>query len=147
MTEQRIIAIETKIAYQEDTIAQLNEVVCKQQTQIDALERLTQQLIGRVRDLSEASAQTNGTLSAADERPRIIKLKIKFYDQFKKLIDMTNNDVLRRIRYTFDFDDTKMIALFALADHQVSRQEISDWLKRMMTQAIRNVVILIWRSF
>jgi SlyX protein len=69
MTEQRIIAIETKIAYQEDTIAQLNEVVCKQQTQIDALERLTQQLIGRVRDLSEASAQTNGILSAADERP------------------------------------------------------------------------------
>lgn len=43
---------------------------------------------------------------------------------------MTNNDVLRRIRYTFDFDDTKMIALFALADHQVSRQEISDWLKK-----------------
>ena len=69
MTEQRIIAIETKIAYQEDTIAQLNEVVCKQQTQIDVLERLTQQLIGRVRDLSEASAQSNGSLSAADERP------------------------------------------------------------------------------
>jgi uncharacterized protein YehS (DUF1456 family) len=43
---------------------------------------------------------------------------------------MTNNDILRRIRYTFDFDDTKMIALFALADHQVSRQEISDWLKK-----------------
>ena len=69
MTEQRIIAIETKIAYQEDTIAQLNDVVCKQQTQIDALERLTQQLIGRVRDLSEASAQSAGAFSAADERP------------------------------------------------------------------------------
>lgn len=69
MTEQRIISIETKIAYQEDTIAQLNEVVCKQQTQIDTLERLTQQLIGRVRDLSEASAQSSGEFSAADERP------------------------------------------------------------------------------
>ena len=43
---------------------------------------------------------------------------------------MTNNDILRRIRYTFDFDDTKMIAIFALADHQVSRQQISDWLKK-----------------
>ena len=43
---------------------------------------------------------------------------------------MTNNDVLRRIRYTFDFDDTKMIAIFALADHQVSREQISDWLKK-----------------
>ncbi|GFO72235.1 hypothetical protein BJAS_P2307 [Bathymodiolus japonicus methanotrophic gill symbiont] len=43
---------------------------------------------------------------------------------------MTNNDVLRRIRYTFDFNDTRMIALFALADHQVSRQQISAWLKK-----------------
>lgn len=43
---------------------------------------------------------------------------------------MTNNDVLRRLRYTFDFDDTKMIALFALADLQVSRAQISDWLKK-----------------
>jgi len=43
---------------------------------------------------------------------------------------MTNNDVLRRIRYTFDFDDTKMIAIFALADHQVTREQISDWLKK-----------------
>lgn len=43
---------------------------------------------------------------------------------------MTNNDVLRRIRYTFDFDDSKMMAIFALADHQVTREQISAWLKR-----------------
>lgn len=43
---------------------------------------------------------------------------------------MTNNDVLRRIRYIFDYDDSKMIAIFALADHQVSREQISDWLKK-----------------
>ncbi len=43
---------------------------------------------------------------------------------------MTNNDVLRRIRYTFDFSDSKMIALFALADHKVTRDQISDWLKK-----------------
>ncbi|WP_428354206.1 SlyX family protein [Methyloprofundus sp.] len=69
MTEQRLISIETKIAYQEDTIAQLNDVICTQQTQIDALERLTQQLIGRVRDLSAATAQSASAFSAADERP------------------------------------------------------------------------------
>ena len=69
MTEQRIISIETKIAYQEDTIEQLNDVVSKQQTQIDTLERLTQQLIARVRDLSEASAHSSESFSAADERP------------------------------------------------------------------------------
>ena len=43
---------------------------------------------------------------------------------------MTNNDVLRRIRYAFDFSDSKMIALFALADHQVTREQISAWLKK-----------------
>ena len=43
---------------------------------------------------------------------------------------MTNNDVLRRIRYAFDFNDSKMIALFALADHLVTRAQISDWLKK-----------------
>jgi uncharacterized protein YehS (DUF1456 family) len=43
---------------------------------------------------------------------------------------VTNNDILRRIRYTFDFSDSKMIALFALADHQVTREQISDWMKK-----------------
>ncbi len=43
---------------------------------------------------------------------------------------MTNNDVLRRIRYTFDFSDSKMIAIFGLADLQVTRGEISNWLKK-----------------
>ncbi|MDH5299074.1 MAG: DUF1456 family protein, partial [Desulfobulbaceae bacterium] len=40
------------------------------------------------------------------------------------------NDILRRIRYAFDFDDSKMIALFGLADCQVTRAQISDWLKK-----------------
>ncbi len=43
---------------------------------------------------------------------------------------MTNNDVLRRIRYVFDFNDTKVIAIFALANDKVSREQISDWLKK-----------------
>jgi uncharacterized protein YehS (DUF1456 family) len=43
---------------------------------------------------------------------------------------MTNNDILRRIRYTFDFNDSKMIAIFGLAEHQVTRGQISDWLKK-----------------
>jgi uncharacterized protein YehS (DUF1456 family) len=43
---------------------------------------------------------------------------------------MTNNDVLRRIRYIFNFDDSKMIAVFGLAGHTVSRGQISDWLKK-----------------
>ncbi|TCT24112.1 DUF1456 family protein [Thiobaca trueperi] len=43
---------------------------------------------------------------------------------------MTNNDVLRRLRYTFDFDDLKMIAVFAAADSQVTRPQVSNWLKK-----------------
>ncbi len=43
---------------------------------------------------------------------------------------MTNNDILRRIRYAFDFGDSKMIALFAAADLQVTREQVSAWLKR-----------------
>ena len=43
---------------------------------------------------------------------------------------MTNNDVLRRVRYIFDFNDTKMIGLFSLAGKEVSREEISNWLKK-----------------
>ncbi|MFC1236279.1 DUF1456 family protein [Vibrio sp. UBA2437] len=43
---------------------------------------------------------------------------------------MTNNDILRRIRYTFDFKDSQMIAIFAAADHTVTRAQISDWLKK-----------------
>ncbi|MBW2659683.1 MAG: DUF1456 family protein [Deltaproteobacteria bacterium] len=43
---------------------------------------------------------------------------------------MTNNDILRRIRFIFNFSDSKMIALFALADHRITRKEISNWLKK-----------------
>ena len=42
---------------------------------------------------------------------------------------MTNNDILRSIRYTFDLSDSKMISVFGLADHKVTREQICDWLK------------------
>jgi len=43
---------------------------------------------------------------------------------------MTNNDILRRIRYTFDYDDTKMIAIFALANLELKRGHLLAWLKK-----------------
>jgi len=43
---------------------------------------------------------------------------------------MTNNDVLRRIRYTFDFDDSKMISIFGMAESTVTREQVSNWLKK-----------------
>ncbi len=43
---------------------------------------------------------------------------------------MTNNDIIRRIRYIFDFNDTRMIDIFGQADEKVSRAQISDWMKK-----------------
>jgi len=43
---------------------------------------------------------------------------------------MNNNDILRRLRYTFNFNDDKMMELFALADQEVRRADISNWMKK-----------------
>ncbi|MEP6160986.1 MAG: DUF1456 family protein [Halieaceae bacterium] len=43
---------------------------------------------------------------------------------------MNNNDVLRRLRYSFDYDDPKMIAIFALAGLEVKRGHLVAWLKK-----------------
>nr|WP_255725231.1 DUF1456 family protein [Photobacterium sp. OFAV2-7] len=37
---------------------------------------------------------------------------------------------MRRIRYTFDYNDAAMISIFAAADHEVTREQVSDWLKK-----------------
>jgi uncharacterized protein YehS (DUF1456 family) len=41
-----------------------------------------------------------------------------------------NNDVLRRIRYIFDLNDTQIMAIFSLAGTEVTRAQMSDWLKK-----------------
>lgn len=43
---------------------------------------------------------------------------------------MIYNDILKRVRFTFDLSDSKMMAVFAAADKKVSRAQISDWLKK-----------------
>jgi uncharacterized protein YehS (DUF1456 family) len=52
---------------------------------------------------------------------------------------MNNNDIMRRIRYTFDFNDSKMIEIFGLADYEVTRSQISDWLKKEDDPAYQNL--------
>lgn len=42
---------------------------------------------------------------------------------------MNNNDILRRIRYIFDYSDDQVIQLFSLGGKEVTRAEISVWLK------------------
>ena len=43
---------------------------------------------------------------------------------------MNNNDILRRLRYTFDFTDDTMISLFAHVEQTVTRAQISNWMKK-----------------
>ncbi len=43
---------------------------------------------------------------------------------------MNNNDVIRRVRYSFNLNDKKMIKIFELAGVQVTREQVSAWLKR-----------------
>lgn len=43
---------------------------------------------------------------------------------------MTNNDILRSIRYTFDYSDNVMIDIFVLGGETVTRADVSNWLKR-----------------
>jgi uncharacterized protein YehS (DUF1456 family) len=44
-------------------------------------------------------------------------------------LSVTNNDILRRIRFIFDLGDSQMMDIFAQADLKASREQVSAWLK------------------
>ena len=52
---------------------------------------------------------------------------------------MLNNDILRRIRYAFDFTDSKMMSLFASGGEEATREQISDWLKKEDDPAFKSL--------
>jgi len=41
---------------------------------------------------------------------------------------MTNNDILIRLRYLFNYKDAEMVAVFAAAGHAVTADQIKHWL-------------------
>jgi uncharacterized protein YehS (DUF1456 family) len=41
-----------------------------------------------------------------------------------------NNDILRRLRYVFDYSDSKMMAIFKEGGHELARAEMSSLLKK-----------------
>ena len=43
---------------------------------------------------------------------------------------MDNNVIFRKLRYIFDLGDDQMIDIFAQAEVEVTRAQVSDWLKR-----------------
>lgn len=64
MEHEKFVDIESKLAHQEHTIAELNDALSSQQMQISKLEHQVVTLIDRVRSLSE-SAPAGG----ADDEP------------------------------------------------------------------------------
>jgi SlyX protein len=65
MDEARLIELETKLAYLEETLQVLNQVVARQSTQLDQLEALCRELAERSRNAAEGVFRG----SAADEVP------------------------------------------------------------------------------
>ena len=43
---------------------------------------------------------------------------------------MTHNDIFRRLRYIFSMSDDQVISFFKQADYDVTRAQISSWLKK-----------------
>jgi len=43
---------------------------------------------------------------------------------------LTNNDILRRVRYTFDLKDNAMLEIFSLADFNATEEQVAGWLKK-----------------
>ncbi len=43
---------------------------------------------------------------------------------------MTNNDILRRLRYALDIKDSTMIEIFKLSEYEISRSHLIDLLKK-----------------
>jgi len=53
---------------------------------------------------------------------------------------MNNNDILRSLRFTFDFNDDKMIEIFGLANVEVTRSQVCDWLKPEEDEERKSIV-------
>ena len=43
---------------------------------------------------------------------------------------MTNNDILRQLRYALNINDSTMIGIFKLADHEIEQSNLTGLLKK-----------------
>ena len=66
MSERRLMDIETKIAFQEKSLKELNDVIYDQQREIDRLSSICDLLVKRVRDLSDFVPGSDGP---SNEKP------------------------------------------------------------------------------
>lgn len=66
MNDDRLMKIETKLAFQEKTIRELNDVVFEQQQEIDKLKLICETLFKQNKALAEMSMGSDGP---ANEKP------------------------------------------------------------------------------
>ena len=66
MSDNRLVDIEIKLSYQENTIRELNSVVVAQQKQIDQVESVCKVFAKRIKDLSEA---LEGNIPLSEKAP------------------------------------------------------------------------------
>ena len=59
MNEDRLVDIETKIAFQENIIKELNDVVCKQQEEIAQLQKTCKLLFNQLKTVSVEPSGNN----------------------------------------------------------------------------------------
>lgn len=65
MSDDRLMDIETKLAFQENTIDELNSVVIEQQTEIDRLKNAVEYLLDKVQQI----ADTRMERAPSNEKP------------------------------------------------------------------------------
>lgn len=66
---EHVVDLQTRFAFQEDNLQALNDIITRQQRQLDNLERELALHREKLTDLMQASADRAPALSAADERP------------------------------------------------------------------------------
>ena len=66
MSEERLVEIETKITFHEQTIKDLNDVLYEQQQEIERLGSICDALVKRVKELSEFTPEID---APANEKP------------------------------------------------------------------------------
>lgn len=66
MSEERFIDLESRIAFQEHSLQELNDLVATQQKQLYDLEQFCQLLLKKVNDMPGA---VSGSSSATEEKP------------------------------------------------------------------------------
>jgi SlyX protein len=70
MSDQRLDALEEKLAYLEASNAEMSEEIFRQQQEIAALTKAHHQLLGRLQNLEDAEADTaNGMGAVSIEKP------------------------------------------------------------------------------